>query len=370
MDPQVQCCPNRSCPSSGLSGAGKIGIHSRKERRYICHVCGKTFAETKGTVFYRRQYPADFISQMLCLLSYGCPLQAIVAAFSIDARTISDWQKAAGAHCQGVHAHLVEGSKQDLVQVQADELRIKIQGAICWMAMAICVPTRLWLGGVVDYSRDTYLVYRLALKVKACALCRPLLICFDGFTGYIKAFRDAFRSPLHTGKPGRPALRAWPNILLGRIVKRYNRYRLQSVEHQRIQGNQDQMHSLLQQSDSNVLNTAFLERLNATFRACLAPLARRSRALARAIPTLQAGMYLTGCVYNFCTYHRSLRLSLYLGAQEKRRWVGRTPAMAAGITDHKWSVSELFWFKIPVPPYQAPKRRGRPPKNTEDAQKS
>lgn len=370
MDPLQQCCPNASCSSRGLKGTGNIGIHSRKERRYLCHVCGKTFAQSKGTLFYRRQYASDFISQMLTLLAYGCPLQAMVAAFGLDERTLSAWQKAAGAHCLNVHDHLVTGAKLDLIQVQADELRIKIQGAICWMALSLCVPTRLWLGGVVAYSRDTFLVYRLALKVKACALCRPVLICFDGFTGYIKAFREAFRSPLHTGKRGRPALVAWPHILLGRVIKRYNNRRLLEVERQLIQGEQHKMQTLLKQSGSRVLNTAFLERLNATFRACLAPLVRRSRQIARTISTLDAGMYLTGCVYNFCTYHKSLRLPLYLGSRAERRWVGRTPAMAAGLTDHRWSVSELLWFKIPPPPYQSPKRRGRPPKNAENVQKS
>ena len=58
-----------------------------------------------------------------------------------------------------------------------------------------------------------------------------------------------------------------------------------------------------------VINTADIERLNATFRERLASLTRRSRALARCTLTLQHGMYLIGTVYNFCTYHASLRLA-------------------------------------------------------------
>ena len=73
-------------------------------------------------------------------------------------------------------------------------------------------------------------------------------------------------------------------------------------------------------------------------------------------------MYLVGCVYNFCTYHQSLRLPLYVVSRQgqRRRWVPRTPAMATGLTDHQWSVEELLLFKIPPPAYVAPKRRGRP----------
>jgi len=57
-----------------------------------------------------------------------------------------------------------------------------------------------------------------------------------------------------------------------------------------------------------VINTAYIERLQATFRSRLAPLARRTRAAARQKATLEAGMWLVGTVYNFCRTHRSLRL--------------------------------------------------------------
>ena len=95
-----------------------------------------------------------------------------------------------------------------------------------------------------------------------------------------------------------------------------------------------------------VLNTAYMERFNATMCACLASLGRRSRCLVRQMKTLETGMYLAGCVYNFCTWHESLRVPLYVlgssGAQ--RRWAGRTPAMSAGLTDHRWSLAELLRY--------------------------
>lgn len=71
-------------------------------------------------------------------------------------------------------------------------------------------------------------------------------------------------------------------------------------------------------------------------------------------------MYLVGCVYNFCTWHESLRLPLYIGRRGRRHWVKRTPAMSAHLTDHCWTVRELLLFKVPTV-YQPPKRRGRPP---------
>ena len=101
--------------------------------------------------------------------------------------------------------------------------------------------------------------------------------------------------------------------------------------------------------------------LNATFRQCLACWGRRSRSLARQARTLQAGMCLVGCVYNLCNGHASLRLPLWI-SQRRCHWVQRTPAMAAGLTDHRWSVLELLTFKVPPPPFVPPKRRGGPPK--------
>jgi hypothetical protein len=92
-------------------------------------------------------------------------------------------------------------------------------------------------------------------------------------------------------------------------------------------------------------------------------LARRSRHLARQPETLQAGMFIVGCIYNFCTYHDSLRVTFYL-AKGGQRWLQRTPAIAAGLTDHRWTREELFNFKVPPPCWTPPKRRGRPSQQT------
>ncbi len=68
--------------------SGHVGIHSRVERRYQCHSCGKTFSETSGTPLYGLKTPLWIVTLVLALLSHGCPLQAIVFAFGIDERTV------------------------------------------------------------------------------------------------------------------------------------------------------------------------------------------------------------------------------------------------------------------------------------------
>lgn len=136
------------------------------------------------------------------------------------------------------------------------------------------------------------------------------------------------------------------------------------IQRRIIQGSRQLVQQLIQASQGQGgINTAYIERLNATFRQCLAPLARRTRALAQQPDTLQAGMYIVGCIYNFCTYHQSLRVPLYL-SKVRRRWLRRTPAIAAGLTDHRCTVRELFQFKVPPSPWTPPKQRGRPSKET------
>src|SRR5437763_13242164 len=92
----------------------------------------------------------------------------------------------------------------------------------------------------------------------------------------------------------------------------------------------------------------------------MCPLVRRGRAIVLGEGVLTAWMYLVGCAYNFCWEHDSLRVVAGPGAQSE--WVARTPAMAAGLTDHRRTMHELLSQPIPPPPWVAPKRRGRPPK--------
>jgi hypothetical protein len=127
-----------------------------------------------------------------------------------------------------------------------------------------------------------------------------------------------------------------------------------------VQGTEAQVNRLVQTSQGDgVINTAYIERLNATFRARLAGLVRRGRSLLQQTETLQVGVYLVGTIYNFCTYHESLRVPLYIGRVGRTHWVPRTPAMAAGITNHLWSVSELLRYQVPPSRWTPPKHRGR-----------
>lgn len=309
--------------------------------------------------------PEEQIVMVVTLLSYGCPPQAIVHAFSLDERTVARWQERAGEHCRKLHEEQVMQGKLDLQHVQADEIRVKACQKIPWMALALMVSTRLWLGGVVSLRRDRHLADQLWHMVKACCLpLRPLLALTDGWPAYPGSIRRAFRFKVKNQQGrGRNRLQACPHLLIGTVIKRMRKKQVVEVVRRMTQGSHQAALLLLRFSGGGTdLNTAFIERLNATFRQRLACLARRCRHAARRVNRLEAGMWLVGCTYNFCWPHHELSRRK-AKAQWRKGEVFLTPAMASGLTDHVWSVRELLSHRIPPPLWVAPKRRGRPRKS-------
>ena len=363
MNPQTQFCHNLDCPTRGLLGQGNIRIFSQKQKRYDCKVCGKTFSATKGTPFYRLHTAGDLVTLVLTLLVHGCPTQAIVAAFGFDERTITDWQQRAGRHAQRVHEAIIEQGQVDLMHVQADELWVKLVGRRVWMAMAMAVPSRLWLGGVISPQRDKALISALVQRVRRSALSTAILVCVDGLASYASAFPRAFRHAVMTGRRGRPRLVLAAGFQLAQVVKHSTKRHVTSVTQRVVHGTSAGICAVLTATRTGaMINTAYIERLNATFRSRLSCLTRRGRAIAHTQVLVRCGMWLVGSSYNFCTFHASLRESAPSEAGSK--WKERTPAMAAGLTDHRWTLTELLLYQVPPPPWVAPKRRGRPPKGT------
>src|SRR2546421_7304662 len=94
--------------------------------------------------------------------------------------------------------------------------------------------------------------------------------------------------------------RVWPELHIGTVIKRTQEKRVVEITRRMAHGLLSQAEKLLMQSQGgSVLNTAFIERLNGTFRERLASLTRKSRHAARRLRALETGMYLIGCSYNF-----------------------------------------------------------------------
>ena len=180
MDPREQCGHNRDGWAYGRQGAGHIVIHRQRERRYRWRRCAKTFSATKGTALYRAHLPHALVVQVGTLLAHGCPVQAVVAAFGLDERTVARDQAEAGAPCRRAHEHGVQAGRVEPGQVQADELRVRIVGGVRWVATALAVTSRVWPGGAVSAHRARPLIRALLQRVRACGPTQTILLCVDG----------------------------------------------------------------------------------------------------------------------------------------------------------------------------------------------
>ncbi len=123
----------------------------------------------------------------------------------------------------------------------------------------------------------------------------------------------------------------WPCLTLAQVIKHQAKGTFQIARYV-LRGSCTMLARLRDATQlQGTINTAFIERLNGTFRAYLAPLVRRTHGLARTQQTITDAVFLLGCVYNFCRVHSTLKHS--------------TPAMAAHLTDHVWSLSEVLWYR-------------------------
>ena len=361
MNPSEQFCPNETCLARGKVGEGNIRIHDRARQRYRCWECKATFSARRGTILEGLRKPTELIVIVVTLLAYGCPLQAIVHAYELDERTVASWRDRAGMHCQQVHHALIEQGNLDLMHVQADEIRVKGRSLIAWMGVSMMVSTRLWLGGVVSATRDTTLADRMMTKVRACShTACALLVCTDGWAAYPNSICRAFRDKVKkTAGRGRCCLQVWSELCIATVIKRTEKKRVVEVTRKMTRGTEEQAEHLLKSSrGGSALNTAFIERLNGTMRERLATLSRKCRHAARRLEALETGMYLIGCTYNFCFAHHELCKSQHMGYT-------CTPAMAAGVTDHLWSMKEVLTYKMAPVPWIKPKRHRRSRKDME-----
>ncbi len=161
--------------------------------------------------------------------------------------------------------------------------------------------------------------------------------------GWYRAVRTVFRVALRTGQPGRPRLVLPDTVLLAQVIKSHQGRRLVDVTRRVVYGTAEAVADAIAATHGGTqINTSYIERLNATFRAALAPLTRRGRRLAHGAALLTSGMWLVGTTYNFCWPHASLRLPALGG----RTWQERTPAMAAGLTDQVWTMDEMLRYRV------------------------
>jgi hypothetical protein len=166
---------------------------------------------------------------------------------------------------------------------------------------------------------------------------RPLSWFSDGWQGYRSILRHAYRQPMHTGKRGRPRLVVPETLTLTQTVKHRDQHgRLLSVEICAALG-----------ASMEAAGTVHVERLNGALRDRLNALSRKTHAFAKRDATFDALVGLQLFDHNFHRTHRALRLPAGEGVHRSHH---RSPAMALGLTEHRWSFQELLTTRVSITP--------------------
>jgi hypothetical protein len=164
----------------------------------------------------------------------------------------------------------------------------------------------------------------------------------DGWGGIDDAMLEVYgQTPEYSGQ-GRPPTRkkAQPGWQYVQMVKQRENGRFIGVELRVIYGGKEEVLALLGTS------TAYIERTHLTMRHFNSRLTRKTLAFSKEIEMHNYVAIWEDMYYNFIRAHKSLRVEVI--NHPKCRWQKRSPAMAADLTDHIWTVKELL-TSLPPP---------------------
>jgi hypothetical protein len=142
-----------------------------------------------------------------------------------------------------------------------------------------------------------------------------------------------------------------PELLYAQVVKLYRRQRIVGAKYRVVFGTLERVEQVLSACGRKI-NTAFIERLNLDIRQRVAAVGRRVNTLCQGTEGLRHQLTVYHTYYNFCLPHSSLRQPVPVpevtnGSGSAKRWRPCTPAMAAGLTDHVWTLQEVLMFRVP-----------------------
>jgi len=349
-------CPNPECDYWGntdstfhaLVGNGlRHGI-----QQFKCQACHKRFSSRWGTALYCLKATAWDVSRVLLAVNLGLSLADVQQLFGHSDATLRLWLTRAGRHAEKVHAHFFR--HLHLGHLQFDELytTLRDKAHAVWVWVAFDPQTKL-IPALQIGPRTQDLAHALVHAVTQVLAPGCVPVCTsDGLNLYFYALTAHFGQWLTDPATGKPKWQVALALLYGQVIKAYRRRKLFKVERRMQFGQLNELQAALQRLGfTGSINTAFVERINLTLRQGLAALTRRSWATAQLTPELEAHLEWWRAWYHFCRPHQGLRLKLETprarkGRQTPRLYQPRTPAMAAGLSDHVWRVEELLLFPV------------------------
>jgi IS1 family transposase len=382
VDTSRHFCPDADCRYGGWVGLGNLQANGHPSggpwRQLHCTACKGYFQETHGTLFHGKRVAPDLLVWAVGALVEGLGIRAVARVFEVDPNTVLQWLVEAAEQLQAFSQYFLHDVR--VTQVQLDELfallRAVKDGAVSeaealtrlsrsphWVWVAIDPVTKLLL--TIDIGDRTLAMAQRVVHQVVQVLapgCVPLFLT-DGFKEYTTALLTHCGQWVHlprsqaTGPAPKPRWMPLPQLLYAQVIKTVRRRRLVRVSHRVVFGTLGAIQQVLAAHDWQI-NTAFVERVNLTIRQHVAAVGRRVTTLCKHEAGLRQQLALYHVYSNFCLPHTSLRQPLSHpeptnGSGSAKQWRPCAPAMAAGLTDHVWTLREVLLFRVPPWPQPA-----------------
>ncbi len=382
VDTSHHCCPDPDCRYGGWVGLGNITANGHPSggpwRQLHCSRCGGYFQETHGTPLHGKRVSPDMLVWAIGALAEGLGIRAVARVFEVDPNTVLAWLVEVAEHAAAFSQYFLHDVR--VTQVQLDELFAllsavqtgevsdaeaiqRLSRSPHWVWGALDPVTKLLL--TIDVGDRTLAMAQRVVHQVAQVLapsCVPLFLT-DGLKEYATALLTHFgywvQPPRRqaTGPAPKPRWLPLPELLYAQVVKTVRRRRLVAVQHRVVFGTIEAVNQVLSPLGWQI-NTAFVERINLSLRQHVAAIGRRVSTLCKGEEGLRQQLAVYHVYYNFCLPHSSLRQALPLplptnGTGSAKHWRPCTPAMAAGLTDHVWTLREVLLFRVPPWPQPA-----------------
>ena len=369
-------CPKPACPYGGWPGWGNISANGHPSggvwRQLYCCGCQSYFLETHGTIFHGKRVAVDLIVHVIGCLAESLGIRGTARVFEIDPNTVLHWLIEAAEQLRAFSQYFLRDLH--LTQVQLDELYAVLSavkdGAVStddaierlsrsphWVWTAMDPESKLLLA--MDVGERTLAMAQCVVHhvVQVLALdCTPLFLT-DGFREYLTALLTHYghwvQPPRRqaTGPAPKPRWMPLPQLLYAQVIKTMRRRRLVEVRHRVVFGTTAAVDRVLSACGWHI-NTAFVERLNLSLRQRVAAIGQRSATPCKGEDGVRQQLGLFHVYHNFVLPHTSLRQPLLVpepthGTGSPKRWRPCTPAMAAGLTDHGWTLREVLLYRVP-----------------------
>ena len=337
----------------------------------LCRSCGRGVLLRYGTAYFGLESDPAIFEMLTRALAEGSSLHSAARIVGVDPGTSHEWLDRAAHHCRKVMMYFWRDLP--VSECQLDELwsfvhtkQGHLEAAKCfcatygdaWVWVAFAPEWRLFLGFVVG-KRTQNNANLLLKRVHHIINGRLPLFTSDQLPEYKTALLEVYgqwMQPERKGKRGpHPKLQRipCPGLLYAQVVKQEEQGHPANITTKIIFGDENAINAHLKSlSTSNTINTSFVERGNLVLRQGNRRLTRETNGFSKELIWLEKQIWLSLAYYHFVLPHHSLRKKLSVeeptrGNGSPRCWYPVTPAMAAGMTDHVWSTSELLSYRVP-----------------------